>query len=59
MKKCLNCNIDNRDTDSYCRSCGCPLQTNRNYTFINVLIIFVIIGIVFMAALFVSSYLVN
>ena len=59
MKKCLNCKSDIRDTDSYCRNCGCPTKEDKNYVITNVLIILVIIGIIGMVALFVSSFLVS
>ncbi len=59
MKKCLNCKSDVRDTDRYCRNCGCPIEEDKNYVFTNVLIIFVIIGLIGMIALFIASYLVS
>lgn len=59
MKKCLNCKWDVRDTDKYCRNCGCLLQTNKNYIIVNVLTAFMIIGIIFMIALFIASYLIS
>lgn len=58
MKKCINCKSDIRDTDTFCRNCGCKLQSGNNYIILNVLTIFVIIGIVGMIALFVASYIV-
>ena len=59
MKKCLNCKWDVRDTDTYCRNCGCMLESNKRYVIINVLTVIVIIGLIFMAALFVASYLIS
>ena len=40
MKKCLNCKWNVRDTDTYCRNCGCSLQSNKNYIITNVIITF-------------------
>ena len=51
MKKCINCKWDIRDTDKYCRNCGCPLQSNNNYILINVIIIFIVLIIIGMIAL--------
>lgn len=59
MKKCINCNWDVRETDTYCRNCGCPLQSNKSYIIINVIIVFIILGIIGMVALFIASYLVT
>ena len=59
MKKCLNCNWDVRDTDTYCRNCGCPLQNNKKYIVTNAIIVFVILGLIFMIALFIASYIVT
>lgn len=56
MKKCLNCNWDVRDTDSFCRNCGCPLQNNKKYILISVLIVLVIIAIFLTIALLIASY---
>ena len=58
LKKCLNCKWDVRDTDIYCRNCGCPLQSNGKYIFVNVIIVFVVLGILGMIALFIASYLI-
>ncbi len=57
MKKCINCNFDVRETDTFCRNCGSPLQSNKKYIFINVITIFIILLILGMIALFISSYL--
>ena len=59
MKKCLNCKWDVRDTDTYCRNCGCPLQSNNNYIIVNVMIVFIVLGMIGMVALFIASYLVS
>lgn len=59
MKKCINCKWDIRDTDKYCRNCGCLLQSNNNYILINVIIIFIILIIIGMIALFIASYLIS
>ena len=58
MKKCINCNSNIRETDIYCRNCGCLLQSNKSYIIINVMIVFIILGIIGMIALFIASYLV-
>ena len=59
MKKCINCKWDVRDTDIYCRNCGCRLQSNKSYVITNILIILIIVGLVGMIALFVASYFVG
>ena len=59
MKKCLNCKWDVRETDIYCRNCGCPLQTNKSYVLTNVIMVFIVIGMIGMIALFIASYLVS
>ena len=59
MKKCLNCKRDVRDTDIYCRNCGCSLQSNKNYIITNVIVAFIVIGMILMVALFIASYLVS
>ena len=59
MKKCLNCKWDVRDTDTYCRNCGCSLQSNKNYIITNVIVVFIVIGMILMVALFIASYLVS
>ena len=59
MKKCLNCKRDVRDTDTYCRNCGCSLQSNKNYIITNVIVAFIVIGMILMVALFIASYLVS
>ena len=59
MRKCLNCKWDVRDTDTYCRNCGCILQSNKSFIVTNVLLIIIILLIIGMIALFVASYLVS
>lgn len=59
MKKCLNCKWNVRDTDNYCRNCGCSLQSNKNYIITNVIITFIVLGMFFMVALFIASYIVS
>ena len=58
MKKCINCKNNVREKDIYCRTCGCLLQSNSNYIFINILMVLVSIGIVLLIALFIASYIV-
>ena len=59
MKKCLNCKWDVRETDTYCRNCGCQLQSNKNYIITNVIIVFIVLCIFFMIALFLASYMLS
>lgn len=59
MKKCSNCKWDVRYSDTYCRNCGCHLQSNKNYIITNVIIVFIVLGIIGMVALFIASYLVS
>ena len=59
MKKCLNCNEVIRDKDIYCRNCGVHLKSNKSYIITNVIIVFISLGILFMIALFIASYLVS
>lgn len=56
MKKCLNCKSDVRDTDIYCRNCGCLLQSNKHYVLQNVLTAVALLGYVALIALIVASY---
>lgn len=58
MKTCLNCQSDVRDTDKFCRNCGCPLESNSHYIFLNVLIAFVTLAILGLIALFIASYMI-
>jgi hypothetical protein len=57
MKKCLNCAHDIRNTDIHCRNCGCKLESSKKIVLFKVLTVFVIIGILFMIALFIASYI--
>ena len=57
MRKCLNCEANVRDTDRYCRNCGCVIQSNKNYIITNVIIVFIVLCIISVIALFVASYL--
>ncbi len=59
MKTCLNCNSAVRDNDKYCRNCGCKIQSNSKYILINVLIIFSIIELIGLLALFLASYMIT
>ena len=36
MKTCYNCGGTNRNTDLYCRNCGCRLKSNTHYILINI-----------------------
>ncbi len=58
MKKCLNCKSNIKDKDKYCRNCGCRIQSNTEYIFINIMIILISLGILFIIILFIASYLV-
>lgn len=57
MKECINCKAKNRDTDQYCRNCGCYMQTNKHYVLFNIMIVFLIICILTLVALFIASYI--
>lgn len=59
MKKCLNCKNDVRDTDIYCRNCGCKLQSSSQYILTNVLTVFVIICWIGLIALLIASYMIT
>ena len=59
MKKCLNCNSNVKETDTYCRKCGCLIESNKKYILINVIIGIIILSMIFMIALFIASYLVS
>ncbi len=59
MRKCLNCKNDVRDDDIYCRNCGFLIQSNRNYIIVNIFIVIMVIGIIFLIALFVASYMIE
>ena len=58
MKTCINCKNEIKDNDKYCPKCGCLIQSNINYIFINIINFVLIIGIVLLIALFISSYFV-
>jgi len=58
MKECMNCKAKNRDTDIYCRNCGCVMKKNSYYVFINMGIAFLVIGIIALIILFIASYMV-
>lgn len=58
MKECMNCKAKNRTTDIYCRNCGYHIQSNGHYILINTIIVFLIIGIIGIIALFISSYMI-
>lgn len=59
MKVCPNCKNDTRDSDIYCRSCGIKIEKNNYYVLINIFIIIAWVGIIFMIALFVASFLID
>ena len=56
MKTCINCGNNIKDKDKYCRNCGCLIQSNVNYIFINIVNIVLIIGVILLIVLFVASY---
>lgn len=58
MKKCVNCQSINKDTDIFCRNCGAKLHKSIYYVLINIGTILVILGIIFMIILFIASYMV-
>ena len=58
MKECINCKAQNRDTDIYCRNCGCYMKTNSHYILINVMIVSLVICILGLIALFIASYMI-
>lgn len=58
MKECINCGSKIRDNDKYCRHCGCLIHTNKRYILVNIVIILLVLGILFMTALFIASYIV-
>lgn len=58
MKICINCKNKVKDKDKYCPKCGCLIQSNINYIFINIMCFILIIGIILLIALFVASYFV-
>lgn len=58
MKTCYNCENPIQDKDKFCRNCGCPIESNSHYIFINVLIAFATIVILGLIALFIASYII-
>ena len=58
MKKCINCKRENKDNDIYCRNCGCLIQSDEHYIFINVMTALVSFGLLFVIILFIVSYFV-
>jgi len=59
MKKCYNCKGINRDDDKYCRNCGYLLQSNIHYILVNIGTVIAFLGLLFVIALFVASYIVD
>jgi len=59
MKKCLNCKNDVRDSDIYCRTCGCLLKSNSHYVLMNVMTVLVVIGWIGFIALVIASYMIT
>lgn len=58
MKTCINCKNKVKDDAKYCPKCGCLIQSNVNYIFINIISFILIIGIILLIALFIASYFV-
>lgn len=58
MHKCYNCLDYIKDSDKFCRNCGCKIRKNSYYVFINILMFFLIIIIIIVILLFLASYLV-
>ena len=58
MKTCINCKEKIKDKDKYCRHCGCLIQSNANYIFINIVSFILIIGIILLILLVIASYFV-
>lgn len=56
MKKCVNCKMDNRDNDTYCRNCGISIKSNKHYVLMNVFTVLAFIILIFVIILFVASY---
>ncbi len=59
MKKCINCKNNVKDEDKYCRNCGCKINSSFKYALTNLLIIIIALGVLFMIALFVASYIIE
>lgn len=58
MKECINCKAKNRDTDIYCRNCGCYMQSNGHYVLINIMIVLLSICIFGLIVQFIASYMI-
>ena len=58
MKTCLNCNQTVRDTDKFCRNCGCKLTSDKHYVLLNVLLVFLVLALGGLVLLFVASYVI-
>lgn len=58
MIKCINCNSDCRDSDSYCRNCGIRLKKSAYYIMMNIFTFLFASAIIFMVIIFIASYLV-
>ena len=56
MKTCINCRSKVKEKDKYCRNCGCLIQSNINYIFLNIMCFVLIVGIIFLITLFIASY---
>lgn len=56
MKKCINCESNIRETDIFCRNCGCKVHKNSYYILINFAIVIISIGLLLLLALFIASY---
>lgn len=59
MKKCYNCKGINRNNDTYCRNCGYQIKKNTYYVLINIGMVFVILNLIFVIALFIASYIID
>ena len=59
MKTCYNCGGTNRNTDLYCRNCGCRLKSNTHYILINIGTIIAFALLLFVILLCVASYIVD
>lgn len=59
MNKCYNCKGTNRNGDTYCRNCGYKLQSNGHYVLVNVGTILAFLGLLFVIALIIASYIVD
>ena len=49
----------NRNTDLYCRNCGCRLKSNTHYILINIGTIIAFALLLFVILLFVAAYIVD